>query len=221
MRLLLAALLALSLAAADPPVRRESTEWTDVWMPNTNAKDLPRVMLIGDSITRAYFTAVEERLKGKAYLARIATSKAIGDPALLDEIRVFLAQSTYAVVHCNIGMHGWAYTEDEYRQHLPALYATIRKAAPNAKIIWAQTTPVRKDREGGAQNSRIQKRNAIAREFFTANGIPINDLHSAVAGHEELHSDDIHFNKEGSALLATEVASVVAKLLLPPPVPKP
>jgi len=33
---------------------REDIEWLDVWMPNTNEKKLPRVLLVGDSITRAY-----------------------------------------------------------------------------------------------------------------------------------------------------------------------
>ena len=194
-------------------VRRESTEWCDAWMPHMNDKDLPRVMLIGDSITRGYFAAVEEKLKGTAYVARIATSKAIGDPALLDEVRVFLGQARFDVVHMNVGMHGWAYTEEEYRKHLPELYETVRKAAPGAKLIWAQTTPVRKDREKGPENARIEKRNAIAREFMSGKGVAIDDLHALMAGHGDLHSDDIHFNKEGSGLMAGQVAEEVRKLL--------
>lgn len=205
--------MALTVGAADPPVPREATEWTDVWMPHSNEHDLPRVLLIGDSITRAYYPGVEEQLKGKAWVARIATSKALGDPALLAELAVFLTEAHFDVVHVNIGMHGWGFTEDEYRRALPALLSTIRKGAPGAKVVWGQTTPVRADREKGATNARIEERNRIAREFFTSVSIPIDDLHALMKPHADLHSDDVHFGKEGSALMAAQVASEVGRLL--------
>ena len=207
---MIAVLLLLALAGG---VHREAIEWTDVWMPHSNDRDLPRVLLIGDSITRAYYPAVETNLSGKAYVARIATSKAIGDPALLDELAVFLKQAEFDVIHFNIGMHGWAYTEEEYQQSLPQLLLTIRKYAPHAKLIWASTTPVRKDRENGATNARIARRNAIARELATAEHLAIDDLHALMLPLTELHSDDVHFNKEGSAKMATQVSSEVSKLL--------
>ncbi len=209
-------LLAPGARAADPPIHREGTEWCDAWMPNLKKQDLPRIMLIGDSITRAYFTGVEEHLKGKAYIARIATSKAVGDSALLAEIATFLTQMRFEVVHFNIGMHGWAYTEDEYKQYFPALVETIKKSAPGAKLIWASTTPVRKDRDTGPSNDRIQTRNSIARQYAAAKGIPIDDLHGLMTPHADLHSDDIHFNKEGNAMLAVQVAREIEKLLPAP-----
>ena len=199
--------------AAQRPIHRESTEWTDAWFPNSNGKDLPRVLLIGDSITRAYFPAVEKALAGKAYAGRIATSKAIGDPALPQEIALLASEYKFDVIHLNIGMHGWEYSEEDYKTYLPELVAAVRKAAPEAKLIWASTTPVRKDREKGASNSRIERRNAIAREFCKAAGIPIDDLYATIAPHVELHSDDIHFNPEGSALLAKQVADSILPLL--------
>jgi lysophospholipase L1-like esterase len=210
--LLLAGFAAKS-SAQDPAVHREAIEWCDVWMPNMNGHDLPRVMLIGDSITRGYFPAVEENLKGKAYVARIATSKALGDAALLAEIATFLPQARFDVVHVNVGMHGWAYSEEEYKRQFPALLATIRKMAPGAKIVWASTTPVRKDKEGGATNSRIAARNGIARERAAAEGIPVDDLHDLMSPHSDLHTDDVHFSKEGNALMAEQVAREVLKVL--------
>src|ERR1700739_1563382 len=121
---------------------------------------------MGVPIPRAYFTSVETNLKGKAYCARIATSKAVGDPALPAELATFLSEAKFDVVHFNIGMHGSEYTEDEYRGYLPELLAAIRKGAPGAKLVWASTTPVRKDKSPGAANERIDARNRIAREFF-------------------------------------------------------
>jgi hypothetical protein len=206
-------LIAFACSAQESPVHREAIEWTDVWMPNTNSHDLPRVMLIGDSITRAYFPAVEENLKGKAYVARIATSKAIGDPALIEEIGVFLRQGHFDVIHFNVGMHGWGYTETEYRQYFPSLVAAIRKNAPGARLVWANTTPVRKDREGGATNSRIDERNRIVGDLAAKENISLDDLHALMKEHTDLHSDDVHFNKEGNSLMAAQVVREVTKLL--------
>ncbi len=211
MRLLLT--LSFLLPVIGQQVKREAIEWTDVWMPHSNDHDLPRVLLIGDSIARAYFAGVEENLKGKAYVARIATSKAIGDPALVAELEVFMKQAEFDVVHFNIGMHGWAYSEQQYREGWPALLAVIRRSAPKAKLIWASTTPVRKDREGGATNERIAERNNAARKLAEAADIAVDDLYAVMVPHPDLHSDDVHFNKDGSTLLADQVASKVVALL--------
>jgi len=216
-RILAAAIALLALCnGQDRKVRRENIEWTDVWFPNSNTHDLPRVLLIGDSITRAYFAAVESNLKGKAYCARIATSKAVGDPALPAELAVFLSEGKFDVVHFNIGMHGWEYSEDEYQQSLPDLLSSIRKGAPGAKLVWANTTPVRKDKSPGPSNDRITARNKIAREFFEQQGIAIDDLNTLMAPHTDLHKDDVHFSEEGSAILARQVAASVEKLLPTP-----
>jgi lysophospholipase L1-like esterase len=171
------------------------------------------VLLIGDSITRNYYPAVEEKLKDRAFVARIATSKAIGDPALVAELAVFLSQAKFDVIHFNIGMHGWTYSEDDYRKGLPALIDTIRKGAPGAKLIWAHTTPVRKDRENGPTNARIVARNAIAKEVAVAEQIPIDDLYTLMLPLSDFFADDVHFNKGGSARMAEQVAASIEKAL--------
>ncbi|HEY1190437.1 MAG TPA: hypothetical protein VGE74_22580, partial [Gemmata sp.] len=125
-RVLLAAIIVCGIAptspTADPPrVVRESIEWLDVWVPGNGVRDQPRVLLIGDSITRAYYKSVEDTLKGKAIVCRLATSKSLGDPGLLDEVKLVLGQAKFDVIHFNNGMHGWGYSEDEYAKALPEL----------------------------------------------------------------------------------------------------
>ena len=133
-----------STQAADPPrIVRENIEWLDVWVPSNNVRDQPRVLLIGDSITRGYSKTVEDLLNGKAIVARLTTSKSLGDAGLLDEVRLVLGQAKFDVVHFNNGMHGWGYTEDEYAKALPDLVAVIRKGAHAATLACATTTPAR------------------------------------------------------------------------------
>jgi len=178
---------------------------------------LPRVLLIGDSITRAYYAEVETKLDGHAYVGRLATSKSVGDPALLTEVATILDEAKFDVVHFNNGMHGWGYTEDEYRTAFPALIHTIKKHAPGAKLIWATTTPVREQNAVerlDPRTDRVKARNAIAAEFVNREQIPTDDLFTLVLNHPEYSSaDGVHFNALGVSAQAPQVAASILKAL--------
>src|SRR5688572_14797511 len=138
--------LASQLAIAGPgtiPPAREAIEWCDIWISHANETKLPRVLLIGDSVARDYYPEVERRLAGKAFVARLATSRFIADPVLLKEIELVLDQAKFDVIHFNNGMHGWQHSEAAYRQAFPKFLETIRSHAPQARLIWAATTPLR------------------------------------------------------------------------------
>lgn len=49
--ILLSLLLLVSFASADEPVR-ERIEWIDIWVTDADKSDLPRALLVCDSITR-------------------------------------------------------------------------------------------------------------------------------------------------------------------------
>src|SRR5258706_8901895 len=199
-----------SIAAAAPPAR-EAIEWCDIWISHANETNLPRVLLIGDSIARDYYGEVEKRLAGKAFVARLATSRFVADPVLLKEIELVLNQEKFDVIHFNNGMHGWQHSEEEYRKAFPKLIKTIRAHAPKAKLIWATTTPLRNgkdvtwDTKAHYSDNRIAARNALAAEVMKAEEIPIVDLNEAVRGHPEYHSDNVHFNGQGVQVLAAQV----------------
>ncbi len=221
----LAALLGVSAlsAQADPidyPVAgRESIEWCDLWISHANETNLPRVLLIGDSITRAYYPSVEKNLAGKAQVGRLSTSAFISDPILLKEIAMVLDEYPCDVIHLNNGMHGWTHSEAEYRQAFPRFLAVIREHAPHAKLIWATTTTLKvspalpADNQTQATDERIAARNAIALELVQPAGIPVDDLNSLTRGHPEYHSDNVHFNEQGIKLQARQVADQIEKVL--------
>ncbi len=218
----LAAGFAINLAAAAPktvPPSREAIEWCDIWISHANETNLPRVLLIGDSITRDYYPEVEKQLVGKAFVARLSTSRFVADPVLLKEIELVLDAAKFDVVHFNNGMHGWQHSEADYQKALPKLIQTIRAHAPRAKLIWAATTPLRDgkgvtyDPKAEYSDERIAARNTIAAKIVMAQKIPTNDLNTAVRGHPEYHSDNVHFNSQGVQIQAAQVAGEVEKLL--------
>jgi lysophospholipase L1-like esterase len=199
-----------------PPSARESIEWCDIWISHANETNLPRVLLIGDSITRDYYPGVEKHLTGKAYVARLATSRFASDPVLLQEIALVLDNTKFDIIHFNNGMHGWQHSEDEYRSAFPKILETIRTHAPNAKLIWATTTPLKVSKPNNsneASDERIAARNAIGLEFINRQNIVVDDLNALVRRHPEYHSDNVHFNADGIGIEAAQVAASIEPLL--------
>jgi lysophospholipase L1-like esterase len=212
-----ASLMTAATAEAPTP-RRENIEWCNIWVPDATSTALPRVLLIGDSICMGYYDGVANALHGKAYVARMATSASVGDTALLDQVRMILSQYRIDIIHLNVGLHGWDYTEAEYRTHLPDLLGLIKRKAPTATLIWAMTTPWRKPapdtREFHANNERVKARNKIAAELMARRKIDTDDLFGLIVNHPEYWSaDGVHSNGEGQAVEAEQVAACIKKAL--------
>ena len=68
---------------------------------------LPRVLLMGDSILNGYLPGVAKALQGKAFVDAWVTPTSQGDKSLPRQIEEVLAQGPYAVIHFNLGLHGW------------------------------------------------------------------------------------------------------------------
>ena len=202
---------------ADEPIR-ERIEWADIWVTDADKDDLPRVLLVGDSITRGYFGEVEKRLAGMAYCAWLTTSKCVSDRSFLDEVELLLKQYRFAVIHFNNGLHGWGYTEEQYRSGLLKLMETFHKQASNARLIWATTTPVRGAGRSIA-NQRAppnvsQGRNQIAAAVMKERGIPTNDLYGLVEPHPDWDAGDgVHFNGAGKEAQGAAVAESILQRL--------
>ena len=198
---------------ADEGVRREGTEWCDIWIPKATDQHLPRVMLVGDSITKGYFKAAEKQLEGRANCARLATSACVSDPAFFVQLRSMFSHYEYEVVHFNNGLHGFDYSEEEYRKGYEKALRLILRKAPHAKIVLALSTPLLTTSVQNRLNSRIDERNRIVREMATKYGAEINDLHVLSKGRPEYYKDPYHYKPEATELQGRKVAEVIEKTL--------
>ena len=118
-------------------------------------------VLLGDSISRNYFPEVREKLTGVANVYLMASSTSVGDPRLEQQIAEFAQTEkvSFRVVHFNNGMHGWEYTEAQYKAAFPEFLRTVRSlAATNGAFIWATITPVQPRAFNGATNERVDAR---------------------------------------------------------------
>ncbi|PHX93862.1 MAG: hypothetical protein CK546_07955 [Pedosphaera sp.] len=191
---------------------REAQDWCTISLRTkpANGPALPLVLLIGDSITVRYASEVGAALKDKAYVSLLGTSKAVGDPALLDEIKLVLRQNVYAVIHFNYGLHGGI---EGYRSGFADVLATLQRYAPSAKVVWATTTPCQQ--KDDAPDKGVIERNQIAAAHIAKAGLVVDDLYTLVANHPKKLWDGggVHYTAEGTALQSKQVAQVIAPLL--------
>lgn len=125
----------------------------------------------------------------------------------------------FDVIHFNNGMHGWQHSKTEYEQAFSICLKTIQEYAPDAKLICANTIPLKgspnvpDDNQTQATHERIDARNAIALKFVQARGILVDDLNTPMRGHPEFHGDNVHFSSQGIDLEASQVAAQIEPLL--------
>jgi hypothetical protein len=214
----LLALLVVGTACFQTVVHAQSKpEGTIVWTwevrPSHADAKLPNVLLEGDSLARNYFPVVQRQLAGKANVYLMASSICVGDPLLPKEIVMFgeMEGVRFRVVHFNNGMHGWQYSEAQYKAGFPAYLAALHSIAPGAALIWATTTPVKVESEPGPTNARIDARNAIAQTFVR--GMVVDDQHALMEKHQDLYQDNIHFNTKGSDISGVQAAAAILPAL--------
>jgi acyl-CoA thioesterase-1 len=193
----------------------------NVLTPIEDQPGLPRVLLIGDSISIGYTQPVRDLLKDKANVHRIPTN---GGPTKngVANIDKWLGDGHWDVIHFNWGIHDLKFMPDgkrqvepeDYEKNLRALVAKLK--ATGAKLIWATTTPI-PDGELNPPRSfgKVPEYNEIAKRVMNENGVMIDDLNAAITPHlaELQNPKDVHYKPEGYALLAKQVAASVESAL--------
>ncbi|MBM4046037.1 MAG: SGNH/GDSL hydrolase family protein [Planctomycetes bacterium] len=205
-------------ALAAEPQPKPSPKPDPSLAPIQDEPGLPRVLLIGDSISMGYTLPTRELLKGKANVHRVLTN-ASSTGYGLSQLKAWLGDGKWDVIHFNFGLHDAKLPPEGVRHSPPDVYeknlrGLVRQMkATGAKLIWATTTPV-PNRGNLAPNRRfgdIAAYNAIALKVMAENGVAIDDLNAAIAPHlaEFQRPMDVHFTGEGSAFLAKHVAASI------------
>lgn len=222
---------AKAVAAADPkPSDDKSTttrtlpkrgEPNPALAPITDDPKLPRVLLIGDSISIGYTLDVRERLKWKVNVHRIPAN---GGPTTngLKNMSAWLGAGKWDLIHFNWGLHDLKYMEDGKKQVSPEDYEkNLRELvkqmkATGATLVWCSTTPVPEgDLKPMRKNDEVELYNRIAKKIMLEEMVAIDDLYSfALPRLKEIQLPvNVHFSDYGSAVLATQVATAIEQFL--------
>ena len=191
---------------------------------------MKKLLLIGDSIRMNYDKYVRQALEGQVQVltpdenARFAayTYYAIGDW----EHRQRFGEDV-DVIHWNVGLHDVIHfhyddvmTPPEiYGYYLGRIIRRLHDVYPNAKQIFALSTPVRDEKYVlpwiVRKTGEIDAVNEVAWRVMAEHNVPVNDLAAVVRRYEpdEIYSDATHFNYNGSVILANAVLDAVCPLL--------
>ena len=220
--LLIAALFASQAAFADSiaelcPVAEnvrghENTEWSISYAYHlTDAKkNLPRVLLVGDSICQGYQGKVRAKLEGKANVTYWASSYCVTSPGYLRLLAFYLDEAEYDVVHFNNGLHSCETPVADYEKSYRAALQLVKKKQPKAKLVLASSTPL--NTENAAMAEKVAALNAAARRAAeSAGGIAENDLYSLAnpLDRKAYWVDTHHYTSDGYELLASQVVEKV------------
>lgn len=230
--LLLFAIFTSFCSAADAPAKKEiakkARQPSPAYASVTDDPNLPRVLLIGDSISIGYTLPTRELLKGKVNVHRIPTN---GGPTTngLTNLDKWLGDQKWDVIHFNWGLHDLKYMDDkgalsepgkgkqqvppkQYEENLRQLVHRLKKTG--AKLIWCTTTPVPEGSQGRVPGDE-DKFNVVAAKIMQEEGVATNDL-CAFAKPQLAKIGlpaNVHYSPEGSQVLATKVAESILKAL--------
>lgn len=187
---------------------------------------LPRVLLIGDSISIGYTPAVRKELAGVANVLRIPENAGPTTRGL-ENIERWLGDTQWDVIHFNWGLHDLKRLNEAgkmdsnappqvppraYKRNLKELVKRLKET--NAKLIWASTTPVPEGASGRLKGDDVTY-NEIAARVMKRQDVGINDLYACVLPELEKlqRPKNVHFTDEGSEFLGAKVAAEIRKAL--------
>lgn len=187
----------------------------------TDDPKLPRVLLIGDSISIGYTVPVRKQMAGKANIHRILTNGG-PTPNGLKNLTAWLGTGKWDVIHFNWGLHDLKFMEtglrqvpiDEYEKNLRELVKQLK--ATGAQLIWCSTTPV-PDAEMNPprKNEDVLAYNVVAKKIMDENNIVIDDLYAYALPQISTIQlpKNVHYNPAGYETLAKQVTKSLNEAL--------
>ena len=188
-------------------------------------KDLPRVLLIGDSICSGYYKKVKLKLAGRALVVK-QKGNAKHTWNGMEKLDSWLGDEKWDVIHFNWGLWDLAHRNPKSKNfgHLDKVDGTLTTSledyeanlwslvkdlkATGAVLIWATTTPVPAGEPGRIQGD-AKKYNAVALEMMKAEKIRVNDLHQYAADRGKPSDNNVHTLPD----LSVEVVRVILEAL--------
>ena len=174
---------------------------------------LPRVLLIGDSVSRGYTLPARVALQRKANVHRAPEN--CGPTANgIKKMDVWLGEGKWDVIHFNFGIHDRKTSAKDYEDRLELIVKQLK--ATGAKLIWASTTPIPPDTKDGPEaTTAIIEKNRIAADIMKKNMVHVNDLFDFITPQlsKVQNPMDVHFKGEGYDMLGRQVALKIEEIL--------
>lgn len=204
-------------------------------------KGLPNVILYGDSISIGYTEYVRSSLEGKANVQRIHLNGGSSGMFInnMEKLRKTMFQPVlkagwdfdWDVIHFNVGLHDLKYILDgklnkvdgiqvsslkDYEKNLHEIIKFLKKQHPNAKLIFATTTPVPEGADGRFANDDKRYNKVALKVLNEYKNIVINNLGEfsiPIIKKYGRSQGNVHYMDEGSRIQGIEVARHIGNVL--------
>ncbi len=166
-------------------------------------EELPRVLILGDSIYQQPARDAANELKGRVEIvyAAMQPGEVRNTNTTLENLDALLGESQWDVIHFNFGLGDLVYRApnmkafrvmarqvggvratdpEQYEKNLTELVTRLRQTG--AKMIWASTTPIRHSTSNVFELGSEVKYNTIATRVMSAHKVPVNDMYTYVRG---------------------------------------
>ncbi|WP_153556351.1 SGNH/GDSL hydrolase family protein [Roseimaritima sediminicola] len=193
---------------------------------------LPKVLIIGDSVSNGFTPHVAAQLEGKAVVQHNkgnAKHTGVG----LEQLDAWIGKTQWDVIHFNWGLWDLCYrhpkskvqgnrdkvngtlttTIEDYEENLERLVSRLKRT--DAQLIWATTTVV-PDGEAGRIKGDDVKYNEAAARVMERHGIVTNDLHALTKSFDAdlfARPGDVHYTQEGYKRIGQQVTDSILKAL--------
>ncbi len=207
------------------------------WLKATSKKDLPNVLILGDSISIGYTPFVKKILEEKAHVYRPLNEKGDNENCQgtingVKYIDHWIGKTKWDIIHFNFGLHDLKRVDPitgrnskrpkdplqsnpkQYKRNIREIVEKLIKT--NATLIFATTTPYPDYLTGAIRDPGLSKKyNKIAIKVMKRNKILINDLYNFVLPRmKELQlPNNVHFNQKGSEELGKRVVDIICNQL--------
>jgi lysophospholipase L1-like esterase len=219
----LVALVIIAICSTAAAAQQPKKKVDPAFAPVVDDPKLPRVLLIGDSISIGYTPETRKLLAGVANVHRVPQNGGPTDTGVAN-IDKWLGSGKWDVIHFNWGLHDIKLDTgmhqvpiDQYEKNLRVLVKRMK--ATGAKLIWASTTPVPEGKLSPKRdNQDVVAYNAVAKKIMQDEKIAINDLYAfALPRLKDIQRPvNVHFTDSGSAALAEQVAQAIRQALKTP-----
>ncbi|MDF7808114.1 SGNH/GDSL hydrolase family protein [Pontiellaceae bacterium B12219] len=172
---------------------------------------LPRMLIIGDSISRGYTLPLRHELAGKVNVHRApqnCSSTIVG----MDKLDIWLGDGNWDLITFNFGIHDRRDPSADYEMRLRQIVERLKKT--DAKLIWVTTTPIPEDEPEYVEGA-IERLNQVAEKIMTEQNIPVLDLYQAVSPNlaQYQRPKNCHFRESGYDFMGTLMAEVIMEQL--------
>jgi hypothetical protein len=204
--------------------------------------DLPRVLIIGDSVYRQPAAETGKVLKSRVEVVYAPTKpgEICNTETALEKLDEWLGDGHWDLIHFNFGLGDLVYRApgmksfrvfpkhaggvratslQQYEKNLQELIRCL--TATGAKLVWASTTPIRHSTTDVFELGSEIEYNAIAKKVMADHKVPINDMYTFVlnlidmtkpAGHG---ADPFYFDKK--PIHQPIIARICSELQIPAP----